>query len=120
MRYLTGSKNEKTTFFGKAWQMLGDKFVDQIVKQDNSYDSVLIVHEKIIIQKFQAELSTLKSSIVVPTDATSKPNNAPTSAPEQTNEGYAKESHYTEDEKTQINEVISSAKKFEGAQYKYG
>lgn len=36
-----------------------------MTKQDDSYDSVLIAHEKLVIQKFQTELAGLKSSIVV-------------------------------------------------------
>lgn len=123
MKHLTGAKNEKSTIFGKMGQMFGDKLLNSVMKQENSYDNILMSQEALVIQKFKWELDTLKSTIVVPDVTPASGTNASAAAPAsstESNEWYADKSHYTEDEKKEINTVIAGAQKYAGVKYVYG
>lgn len=126
VKYVTGSKNEQDTLWGKLKQIVGDKVINSMLKQENSYDAILMNQEALVIQKFQWELTALKSKIVAPiNDDAHEKGSAPTNEHQtnnqsEKNEWYAESSHYTDEEKKQIDAVITGAKKFKWTKYVYG
>ena len=114
-----GDKNEKAGWLDKIGDALSNKFADALVKQKDSYDAVLAKLREPVIQQFQKEFDELKSAIGVPKTEAIIPQSSP-SPTENNHEQYSENSHYTDDEKKQIEEVISSAKTYQGVVYKYG
>lgn len=108
-----GDKNEKLSLRDKITDTLGKKFADTLTKQKDSYDAVLAKIKEPVIQQFQKELSELKAGINIPSSMQEKTKTEQTTEKAGvSHEGYGESSHYTDDEKKQIEEVIASAKEY--------